>query len=65
LAAALAVQQAMAMKMSWMGEGQATVQIAGGGILRARRGQRGQHVFVRAGLIEGAAPELAYWEAQV
>ncbi|ODU36951.1 MAG: hypothetical protein ABT03_14665 [Comamonas sp. SCN 67-35] len=44
----------------------ATVQIAGGGILHARgEASVGQRVFVRAGLIEGGAPELAYWETQV
>ena len=37
----------------------ATVELPGGGIIQAR-GQAtvGQHVFVRDGVIEGAAPEL-------
>lgn len=44
----------------------ATVQIAGGGTLHAR-GECvvGQRVFVRAGVVQGAAPELGYSEAVI
>lgn len=44
----------------------ATVELPGGGVLRARgEASVGQRVFVRDGLIEGPAPTLTYVEGEV
>lgn len=41
--------------------GVALITLPGGGVLQARgEGAVGQRVFVRAGVIEGAAPTLTY-----
>jgi hypothetical protein len=49
-----------------VGDGVATVELPGGGLLRARgAGTVGQRVWVRDGAIEGEAPDLAYVEAEV
>ena len=44
----------------------ATVQLMGGGIVQARGDAAlGQRVFVRAGAIEGPAPDLTYASAEI
>lgn len=46
--------------------GVVTVALPGGGTLQARgSASLGQRVFVRDGVIEGAAPELTYTEGEV
>lgn len=47
-------------------DGVATVQLPGGGVIRARgEAQQGQKVFVRDGVIEGAAPDLPLIEFDI
>ena len=46
--------------------GVATIDMPGGGQLQARgSAQAGQRVFVRDGVIEGAAPTLTYTQGEV
>jgi hypothetical protein len=48
-----------------VGAGVATITLPGGGVLQARgEATVGQRVFVRDGVIEGAAPALTYVEAE-
>ena len=47
-------------------QGVATIELPGGALIRARgQASAGQKVFVRGGLIEGAAPDLPVVTGQV
>ena len=47
-------------------QGVATIELPGGALIRARgQASTGQKVFVRGGLIEGAAPDLPVVTGQV
>ena len=51
--------------VSTIADGVAMITLPGGGVLQARGdAEMGQRVFVRDGLIEGPAPELAYVEGE-
>lgn len=51
--------------VSTIADGVAIITLPGGGVLQARGdAEMGQRVFVRDGLIEGPAPELAYVEGE-
>lgn len=50
----------------FISNGVANIEMPGGGVLQARgQATEGQRVFVRDGVIEGAAPELTYTEGEV
>ena len=47
-------------------QGVATIELPGGALIRARgQASAGQQVFVRGGLIEGAAPDLPVVTGQI
>jgi len=51
--------------VSTIADGVAIITLPGGGVLQVRGdAEMGQRVFVRDGLIEGPAPELAYVEGE-